>query len=212
MDDDQPHHEGLEARIAASILPTLGQLGYELVRVQVSGKERPVVQIMADRIDEATFRVEDCEIISHAVGAVLDVEDPIRSEWSLEISSAGIDRPLTRAKDWNRYAGQLATVDLQVPQDNRRRLRGIALGADATEARIRLEDGTEVVVPRGNIRRAKLVLTDALIEHSAALAAVADARRAALEPPVVDDDSAEAPEVEEEAPPAPKRRSTPKRN
>ncbi|WP_439599254.1 ribosome maturation factor RimP [Falsiroseomonas sp.] len=217
MDDDQPHHEGLEARIATAILPTLGQLGYELVRVQVSGKERPVVQIMADRIDEATFRVEDCEIISHAVGAVLDVEDPIRSEWSLEISSAGIDRPLTRAKDWNRYAGQLATVDLQVPQDNRRRLRGIALGADATEARIRLEDGTEVVVPRGNIRRAKLVLTDALIEHSAALAAVADARRAALEPPPLEsavevDDSAEAPEVEAETPPAPRRRSTPKRN
>ncbi|MGX9964234.1 ribosome maturation factor RimP [Roseomonas sp. F4] len=217
MDNDQPHHEGLEARIATAILPTLGQLGYELVRVQVSGKERPVVQIMADRADEATFRVEDCEIISHAVGAVLDVEDPIRSEWSLEVSSAGIDRPLTRAKDWNRYAGQLASVDLQVPQDNRRRLRGIVLGADADEARLRLEDGTEVVVPRGNIRRAKLVLTDALIEHSAALAAVADARRAALEPPAVDDgsevdDSAEAPEVEEEAPPARRRRSTPKRN
>lgn len=217
MDDDQPQHEGLEARIATAILPTLGQLGYELVRVQVSGKERPVVQIMADRADEATFRVEDCEVISHAVGAVLDVEDPIRSEWSLEVSSAGIDRPLTRVKDWNRYAGQLATVDLQVPQDNRRRLRGIALGADANEIRIRLEDGTEVVVPRGNIRRAKLVLTDALIEHSAALAAVADARRAALEPPPLDsaieeEDSAEAPEVEEEAPPAPRRRSTPKRN
>ncbi|NKE44733.1 ribosome maturation factor RimP [Roseomonas frigidaquae] len=213
MDDDQPHHEGLEARIATAILPTLGQLGYELVRVQVSGKERPVVQIMADRVDEATFRVEDCEIISHAVGAVLDVEDPIRSEWSLEVSSAGIDRPLTRVKDWNRYAGQLATVDLQVPQDNRRRLRGIALGADANEVRIRLEDGTEMVVPRGNIRRAKLVLTDELIEHSAALAAVADARRAALEPPVADQDSAEAPEVEEEDPPAPpRRRSTPKRN
>lgn len=217
MDDDQPQHEGLEARIATAILPTLGQLGYELVRVQVSGKERPVVQIMADRADEATFRVEDCEVISHAVGAVLDVEDPIRSEWSLEVSSAGIDRPLTRVKDWNRYAGQLATVDLQVPQDNRRRLRGIALGADANEIRIRLEDGTEVVVPRGNIRRAKLVLTDALIVHSAALAAVADARRAALEPPPLDsaieeEDSAEAPEVEEEAPPAPRRRSTPKRN
>lgn len=217
MDDDQPQHEGLEARIATAILPTLSQLGYELVRVQVSGKERPVVQIMADRADEATFRVEDCEVISHAVGAVLDVEDPIRSEWSLEVSSAGIDRPLTRVKDWNRYAGQLATVDLQVPQDNRRRLRGIALGADANEIRIRLEDGTEVVVPRGNIRRAKLVLTDALIEHSAALAAVADARRAALEPPPLDsaieeEDSAEAPEVEEEAPPAPRRRSTPKRN
>jgi ribosome maturation factor RimP len=213
MDDDQPHHEGLEARIAATILPALGQLGYELVRVQVSGKERPVVQIMADRADESTFTVEDCAAISHAVGAVLDVEDPIRSEWSLEVSSAGIDRPLTRARDWNRYAGQLATVDLQVPQDNRRRLRGIALGADANEVRIRLEDGVELVVPRGNIRRAKLVLTDALIEHSASLAAIADARRAALAPPVEAVESADVPDQEEEAPPAPpRRRATPKRN
>ncbi|MGG5886636.1 ribosome maturation factor RimP [Falsiroseomonas sp. HC035] len=182
MDDDQPQHEGLEARIATSILPTLGQLGYELVRVQVSGKERPVVQIMADRADEATFTVEDCEAISHAVGAVLDVEDPIRGEWQLEVSSAGIDRPLTRAKDWNRYAGQLAQVELAVPQDGRKRFRGIALGADAAEARLRLEDGTELVVPRGNIRRAKLVLTDELIEASAALAAAANARRDALRP------------------------------
>ncbi|NKC32644.1 ribosome maturation factor RimP [Falsiroseomonas selenitidurans] len=184
MEDDLPHHEGLEARIATSILPALGQLGYELVRVQVSGKERPVVQIMADRADETTFTVEDCEAISHAVGAVLDVEDPIRGEWTLEVSSAGIDRPLTRTKDWNRFAGQLASVDLQVPQDNRRRLRGIALGADAAEVRLRLEDGTEVVVPRGNIRRAKLVLTDALIEHSAALAEAAAARLAAAAPEV----------------------------
>jgi ribosome maturation factor RimP len=182
MDDDQPQHEGLEARIAASILPTLGQLGYELVRVQVSGKERPVVQIMADRADETTFTVEDCEAISHAVGAVLDVEDPIRGEWQLEVSSAGIDRPLTRAKDWNRYAGQLAQVELAVPQDGRKRFRGISLGADAAEARLRLEDGTELVLPRGNIRRAKLVLTDELIEASAALAAAAHARQGTLPP------------------------------
>jgi ribosome maturation factor RimP len=166
-DHDIPRHEGLEARIATTILPTLGQLGYELVRVQVSGKERPVVQIMADRADEAPFRVEDCEAISHAVGAVLDVEDPIRGEWTLEVSSAGIDRPLTRAKDWTRFAGHLATVELMVPQDGRKRLRGVALGCDAETARLRLEDGTEVSLPRGNIRRAKLVLTDDLIAATA---------------------------------------------
>jgi ribosome maturation factor RimP len=189
MDDDQPQHEGLEARIATSILPTLGQLGYELVRVQVSGKERPVVQIMADRADEATFTVEDCEAISHAVGAVLDVEDPIRGEWQLEVSSAGIDRPLTRAKDWNRYAGQLAQVELAVPQDGRKRFRGIALGANAAEARLRLEDGTELVLPRGNIRRAKLVLTDELIEASAALAAAAAANARRAESRLADDET-----------------------
>jgi ribosome maturation factor RimP len=167
-DDDLPHHEGLEARIAASIVPSLRQMGYELVRVQVSGKERPVVQIMADRADQAPFRVEDCEAISHVIGAVLDVEDPIRGEWTLEVSSAGIDRPLTRVKDWNRFAGHVATVELVVPQNGRKRFRGIALGADATTARLRLEDGTEESFPRGNIRKAKLVLTDELIAATAA--------------------------------------------
>ena len=114
---ERPQHEGLEARVADAIAPTIEHMGYELVRVQVSGKERPVVQIMADRADDAPFRVEDCEAISHAVGAVLDVEDPIRGEWTLEVSSAGIDRPLTRIKDWNRFAGHVAAVELVVPQE-----------------------------------------------------------------------------------------------
>jgi ribosome maturation factor RimP len=167
-DADLPRHEGLELRIANTILPSLTQLGYELVRVQVSGKERPVVQIMADRADGAPFLVEDCETISHAIGAVLDVEDPIRGEWTLEVSSAGIDRPLTRAKDWNRFAGHVAMLELVVPQDGRKRFRGIALGADADVARLRLEDGTDAAFPRGNIRKAKLVLTDELIAATAA--------------------------------------------
>ncbi len=161
--DDLPRHEGLEARIADAILPSLTQMGYELVRVQISGKERPVVQIMADRADGAAFRVEDCEAISHTVGAVLDVADPIRGEWTLEVSSAGIDRPLTRAKDWNRFAGHVATLELAVPVEGRKRFRGVALGADAETVRMKLDDGTEVTFPRGNVRKAKLVLTDELI-------------------------------------------------
>ena len=166
--DDQPRHEGLEARIADAILPTLSHLGYELVRVQVSGKETPTVQVMADRADGATFGVEDCEAISHAIGAVLDVADPIKAEWNLEVSSAGIDRPLTRAKDWNRFAGHVATLELSSPQDGRKRVRGVALGADADTVRMRLDEGTEAAFPRSNIRRAKLVLTDELIAATAA--------------------------------------------
>jgi ribosome maturation factor RimP len=166
---ERPQHEGLEARIADAIAPTIEHMGYELVRVQVSGKERPVVQIMADRADDAAFTVEDCEAISHAVGAVLDVADPIKGEWMLEVSSAGIDRPLTRTKDWNRYAGHLATAELAVPMEGRKRFRGIVLGADAEAARLRLPEGEDVVLPRGNIRRAKLVLTDELIAAAAAL-------------------------------------------
>ncbi|WP_375293296.1 ribosome maturation factor RimP [Siccirubricoccus sp. G192] len=165
---ERPHHEGLEARIAEAIAPAIEHMGYELVRVQVSGKERPVVQIMADRADDAPFTVEDCEAISHAAGAVLDVADPIRGEWTLEVSSAGIDRPLTRTKDWERYAGHLASLELAIPQEGRKRFRGIALGADAEVARLRLEDGTEMAFPRSNIRKAKLVLTDDLIAATAA--------------------------------------------
>lgn len=165
---ERPFHEGLEARIADTVAPTLEHMGYELVRIQVSGKERPVLQIMADRADGAPFRVEDCEAISHALGAVLDVNDPFRGEWTLEVSSAGIDRPLTRAKDWERYAGHVATVELAIPMEGRKRFKGVALGADAETARLKLDDGSEVALPRANIRRAKLVLTDELIAATAA--------------------------------------------
>ncbi len=174
-DIERPQHEGLEARIADAIAPTIEHMGYELVRVQVSGKERPVVQIMADRADERPFRVEDCEAISHAAGAVLDVEDPIKGEWTLEVSSPGIDRPLTRTKDWNRFAGHVATLELMIPQDGRKRFRGIAIGADAETVRVKLDEGAEASFPRSNIRRAKLVLTDELIAATAAPAAAEDA-------------------------------------
>jgi ribosome maturation factor RimP len=122
---------------------------------------------MADRADGSQITVADCEAISHALGAVLDVEDPLPGAWSLEVSSAGIDRPLTRAKDWNRYAGHLARAETSTPIDGRRRFSGVALGADETGARLRLDDGNEIVLPLDAIRRAKLVLTDALIAATA---------------------------------------------
>ncbi len=157
-------HIGLEAVVADIIMPTLVDMGYELVRVAVLGRERPTVQIMADRADGAMIAVEDCEKISRAVGAVLDVNDPIPGAWTLEVSSAGIDRPLTRRKDWNRFAGHAARAELAVPLDGRKRFSGVALGADAAHARMRLDDGSEVALPLADIRRARLILTDALIE------------------------------------------------
>ncbi len=138
-------------------------MGYELVRVQVSGKVKPVVQIMADRADGGVFTVTDCENISHQVSAILDVEDPIKSEWMLEVSSPGIDRPLTRTKDFLNYLGHIAIAEMSIPLDGRRRFRGILLGADADTVRIKPDDGDEITLARGNIRRAKLVLTDELI-------------------------------------------------
>ncbi|HLY91276.1 MAG TPA: ribosome maturation factor RimP [Acetobacteraceae bacterium] len=167
MDTPEAAPTSLEARLVAIIAPTLESMGYELVRVSVLGRERPTVQVMADRADGSQITVQDCEYISHTLSAVLDVEDPIPGAWSLEISSAGIDRPLTRAKDWNRFAGHLARAETVAPVDGRRRFSGVVLGADDTEARMRLDDGSEIVLPMNTIRRAKLVLTDALIEATA---------------------------------------------
>ena len=142
-------------------------MGYELVRVAVLGRQRPTVQIMADRADGQQISVTDCEAISHALGAVIDVADPIPGEWELEVSSAGIDRPLTRRKDWNRFAGHLAKAETGIPLDGRKRFSGVVLGADETHARLRLDDGAEVALPLQDIRKAKLVLTDALIAATA---------------------------------------------
>jgi ribosome maturation factor RimP len=167
VSDDQPLHTGLEAKIAEIITPRLEDQGYELVRVQVMGKETPTVQIMADRADGAPFTVEDCEQISHFLSAVLDVEDPISSAWTLEVSSAGIDRPLTRTKDWMRHAGFEARVELNFPDKNgRKRYTGTIIEATADEARLKIETGDIVTLNRPDIRKAKLVLTDALIAFS----------------------------------------------
>ena len=166
-DHGTPEQGGLEARIAGLITPAIEHMGYELVRVLVLGRDRPTVQIMADRADGSQIAVEDCERISHAVSAVLDVEDPLPGAWNLEVSSAGIDRPLTRVKDWNRFAGHQARVEMLAPVEGRRRFVGIVLGADEDAARLRLEGGEDVTLPLRDVRRAKLVLTDALIAATA---------------------------------------------
>jgi ribosome maturation factor RimP len=158
----------LEARLAAIIEPRLQAMGFELVRVAILGRDRPTIQVMADRQDGSQISIEDCQQISQDVSAALDVEDPIPGAWTLEVSSAGIDRPLTRVKDWNRYAGHQARVETFFPLNGRKRFVGIVLGADEDAARIRLDTGAEVVIRHPDIRRAKLVLTDALIEATAA--------------------------------------------
>jgi len=171
---DHGQHGTLEQRLARTVTPVLAGMGYELVRLQVSGTKRPTVQVMADRADGALIGVGDCEAISHAVGALFDVEDPFTGEWNLEVSSAGIDRPLTRTKDWERFAGHLAIAELHVPRDGRRRFRGRILGADEAAVRLRLDEGGEVELGRDEIRRAKLVLTDELIAATAADAGAPD--------------------------------------
>ena len=167
MPDDEPIRTTLEERLRALIEPMLTHMGYELVRVAVLGRERPTVQVMADRADGALITVDDCEAISRQISAMIDVDDPIPGAWNLEVSSAGIDRPLTRVKDWNRFGGHLARAETHIPIGGRKRFSGVVLGADETAARLRLDDGTEAVLPLDAIRRAKLVLTDALIAATA---------------------------------------------
>lgn len=165
--DELPRAPGLEGKLAGMIGPTLADMGFELVRVAVLGRERPTVQVMADRADGSQIALEDCEAISRALGAVLDVEDPVPGAWTLEVSSAGIDRPLARVKDWNRFAGHLAKAEVGIPVGGRKRFSGVVLGADGQHGRLRLEDGTEVALPLADIRKARLVLTDALIAATA---------------------------------------------
>ncbi|GAC1346754.1 MAG: ribosome maturation factor RimP [Acetobacteraceae bacterium] len=164
---DEPNHTGLETKIGALITPAIEHLGYELVRVLILGRDRPTVQVMADRADGSQISVEDCERISHAVSAVLDVDDPLPGRWTLEVSSAGIDRPLTRLKDWVRFAGHQARVEMLFPVDGRRRFTGIITGADETAVRLRLDTGDDMALPFSDVKRAKLLLTDALIEATA---------------------------------------------
>ncbi len=164
MTENRPNHTGLEGRIAEIIVEPLEAQGYELVRVQVMGTEAPTVQIMADRADDAPFTLDDCTAVSHLLSAVLDVEDPISSAWTLEVSSAGIDRPLTRTKDFVRYAGFEAKIELNFPGPNgRKRFTGVLVGADAETVQLKIETGEVIGLQRAEIKKAKLVLTDALI-------------------------------------------------
>ncbi|MDX1739225.1 MAG: ribosome maturation factor RimP [Alphaproteobacteria bacterium] len=151
------------------IAPSLEDMGYEIVRIQMSGKERVVVQIMIDRLDEKQIDVEDCATVSRAVSAILDVEDPIEKAYTLEVSSPGIDRPLVRQRDYKRFAGFEAKVELKYAVDGQRRFRGKLLGAVDDDIHLEIEHGGEMVeiaLPFDDIDKAKLVMSDALIEAS----------------------------------------------
>ena len=164
----------LERRIEGIVGPAAEGLGYELVRVMLAGGRDGRLQIMAERLDGGPMTVEDCERLSRTVSAILDVEDPIDGAYTLEVSSPGIDRPLVRRKDWERWIGHLARVELDEPLDGRKRFKGVLLGLDGDDARLRLEDGAEVHLPLPRVARAKLVLTDALIAEAGKLAAASD--------------------------------------
>jgi ribosome maturation factor RimP len=149
-------------QIAGIIEPSLDAMGYRLVRVAVLGAGRTTLQIMAERRDEAAMTVDDCADISRSVSALLDVADPIASAYTLEVSSPGIDRPLVRPEDYDRFAGFEARIEVSRPISGRKRFRGRLLGRSGDTVRLIAEAG-EVQVPLSAIARAKLVLTDDLL-------------------------------------------------
>jgi ribosome maturation factor RimP len=160
---------GRAARVAALAEPVLAGLGYRLVRVRISGSAGCTVQIMAERPD-GTLAIEDCEAASRALSPVLDVADPIEGSYQLEISSPGIDRPLVRHSDFDRYAGHVAQVEMTVPVDGRRRFRGLLVGTEGDSVRLRrgdaAPDGADDLLRIDEMMEAKLVLTDTLISEA----------------------------------------------
>jgi ribosome maturation factor RimP len=160
---------GRAARVAAVAEPVLAGLGYRLVRVHISGLAGCTVQIMAERPDGA-MAIEDCEAVSRALSPVLDVADPIESAYQLEISSPGIDRPLVRRSDFDRYAGHQAQIETLVPIDGRRRFRGKLAGTRGDCVGLRCgdaaADGEETLLRLDDIMAAKLMLTETLISEA----------------------------------------------
>jgi ribosome maturation factor RimP len=151
-------------RITSMISPSVEAMGYRVVRIAFTGGRRPTLQIMAERLDDKAMSVDDCADISRNVSALLDVADPIESEYTLEVSSPGIDRPLVAREDYVRFAGYEAKIETARPVEGRKRFRGRLLGADESAVRLILDGEGEVAVPLGDILKAKLVLTDELLE------------------------------------------------
>lgn len=161
---------GAAARVSAVAGPVLQGMGYRLVRIKISAEAGCTVQIMAERPD-GTMQIEDCEAISRALSPVLDIADPIERAYRLEVSSPGIDRPLVRRSDFERYAGHLVKVEMAVAHQGRKRFRGHLTGVEGDAVRLHRDDirggeDADVLLVMEDISDARLVLTDELIAES----------------------------------------------
>ena len=155
----------IDRRLAEITRPMIEGMGFELVRLRFTGSETPVLQIMAQRAD-GSMNVDDCAKVSTAVSALLDVEDSIIEAYTLEVSSPGIDRPLTRLQDFEAWAGSEARLETQELIDGRRRFRGTLDGIDGDEIRITLDrdpDAPTIGLKLDWLADARLVLTDELV-------------------------------------------------
>ena len=162
MTNDLIAKAAIDQRMAEIITPVIEDLGYELVRVRLMSGKSTMLQVMADK-PEGGIEVDDCAEISNAISAVLDVEDPIADEYTLEVSSPGIDRPLTRLKDFEMFAGYEAKLETSELIDGRKRFKGELAGVEGDEVLITIEEGT-IGLQFDWLAEAKLVLTDELIK------------------------------------------------
>ncbi|KHQ53517.1 MULTISPECIES: ribosome maturation factor RimP [Mameliella] len=152
---------GMDKRLAEIVQPVIEDMGFELVRIRLMGGQVPTLQIMAER-PQGGIEVDECAEISTAVSAVLDVEDPIIDTYTLEVSSPGIDRPLTRLKDFDTYEGYEARLETSEMIEGRKRFRGVLAGVEDGEVLINLDEGT-IGLQFDWLTDAKLVMTDELI-------------------------------------------------
>lgn len=167
MTNDLIAKAAIDRRLAEIITPVIEDLGFELVRIRLMSGKTTTLQIMADR-NAGGIEVDDCAEISNAVSAVLDVEDPILDAYTLEVSSPGIDRPLTRLKDFDTFEGYEAKLETAELIDGRRRFKGVLAGIEGDDVLINIEDqGEEVTIGLQFdwLSDAKLVLTDDLIRE-----------------------------------------------
>jgi ribosome maturation factor RimP len=153
------------AAVERLIAPVLEGMGYDLVRLILSGRHAPTLQVMAERRDGGPMSVEACADISRALSAVLDVEDPIAGSYTLEISSPGLDRPLVKPADYERFRGRTAKIETRFPRDGRRRFQGRLAGVRDGGVVLETPEGP-VTIALDDIARAKLVIDDALLKGS----------------------------------------------
>ncbi|MEM9740022.1 MAG: ribosome maturation factor RimP [Pseudomonadota bacterium] len=155
-----------EKRILALAQPLAQGLGLDIVRVRITGGRRPGVQIMIDLSGGKLAGVDDCTSLSRALSPVFDVEDPVAGAYTLEVSTPGIDRPLTRPGDFAAWEGHLVKIELAMPLDGQRRFRGTILGEDENGVHIELDGEVELAAQVHEMTKASLVLTDELIEEA----------------------------------------------
>lgn len=145
------------------LTPVINQLGFDVVRILTIGQKNPTLQIMIERKDRTDIVVDDCAMVSRAVSDILDEKDPIKDQYNLEVSSPGLDRPLTKAEHFQRFAGYEAKIETSVEVDARKRFKGRILSLDDKENIHFDMDGKEWVIPFEAVSKAKLLITDELL-------------------------------------------------